>query len=243
MPSGATRPRVLVGDFLFSRAFQVMVEDGSLAVLAILSGASAVIAEGEVLQLTTANDTETSEQAYLEVIRAKTAALFAAACRVGAAVAERPKAEEDALEDLRPQSGHRVPARRRRARLCVATAADDGQGTSATISATARSRCPSCCRSCAGTRASASSGAARWRSSNRTTAISPARANSCANTMRSPTRSSARATTGASPRIRSAYSRTARKSARSSIWSISPSNARMTSGATPPRIAHVPLRS
>jgi octaprenyl-diphosphate synthase len=89
---------VLVGDFLFSRAFQVMVEDGSLAVLAILSNASAVIAEGEVLQLTTANDTETSEQAYLEVIRAKTAALFAAACRVGAAVAERPKAEEDALE-------------------------------------------------------------------------------------------------------------------------------------------------
>ncbi|MBL8830864.1 MAG: polyprenyl synthetase family protein [Rhodospirillales bacterium] len=89
---------VLVGDFLFSRAFQVMVEDGSLPVLAILSNASAVIAEGEVLQLTTANDTETSEQAYLEVIRAKTAALFAAACRVGAAVAERPKAEEDALE-------------------------------------------------------------------------------------------------------------------------------------------------
>ncbi|MBC8790915.1 MAG: farnesyltranstransferase [Tagaea sp. CACIAM 22H2] len=89
---------VLVGDFLFSRAFQVMVEDGSLAVLAILSNASAVIAEGEVLQLTTANDTETSEQAYLEVIRAKTAALFAAACRVGAAVADRPKAEEDALE-------------------------------------------------------------------------------------------------------------------------------------------------
>jgi octaprenyl-diphosphate synthase len=89
---------VLVGDFLFSRAFQVMVEDGSLPVLAILSNASAVIAEGEVLQLTTANDTETSEQAYLEVIRAKTAALFAAACRVGAAVADRPKAEEDALE-------------------------------------------------------------------------------------------------------------------------------------------------
>jgi len=89
---------VLVGDFLFSRAFQVMVEDGSLPVLAILSNASAVIAEGEVLQLTTANDTETSEQAYLEVIRAKTAALFSAACRVGAAVAERPKAEEDALE-------------------------------------------------------------------------------------------------------------------------------------------------
>jgi octaprenyl-diphosphate synthase len=89
---------VLVGDFLFSRAFQLMVEDGSLAVLGILSNASAVIAEGEVLQLMTANDTETTEHAYLEVIKAKTATLFAAACRVGAVVANRPKAEEDALD-------------------------------------------------------------------------------------------------------------------------------------------------
>ena len=89
---------VLVGDFLFSRAFQVMVEDGSLDVLRILSNASAVIAEGEVLQLTTANDTETTESAYLEVIRAKTATLFAAAARVGAIVAGRPRAEEEALE-------------------------------------------------------------------------------------------------------------------------------------------------
>lgn len=89
---------VLVGDFMFSRAFQVMVEDGSLDVLRILSNASAVIAEGEVLQLTTANDTETTESAYLEVIRAKTATLFAAAARVGAIVAGRPRAEEEALE-------------------------------------------------------------------------------------------------------------------------------------------------
>lgn len=89
---------VLVGDFLFSRSFQIMVEDGSLEVLRILSTASAVIAEGEVLQLVTQNDTATSEDAYLEVISAKTAALFAAACRVGAVVAERPKAEADALE-------------------------------------------------------------------------------------------------------------------------------------------------
>jgi len=89
---------VLVGDFLFSRAFQVMVEDGSLDVLRILANASAAIAEGEVLQLTTANDTETTESAYLEVIKAKTAVLFAAAARVGAVVAGRPKAEEDALE-------------------------------------------------------------------------------------------------------------------------------------------------
>lgn len=89
---------VLVGDFLFSRAFQVMVEDGSLDVLRILANASAMIAEGEVLQLTTANDTETTESAYLEVIKAKTAVLFAAAARVGAVVAGRPKAEEEALE-------------------------------------------------------------------------------------------------------------------------------------------------
>lgn len=92
------KPSVLVGDFLFSRAFELMVEDGSLAVLAILSRASSVIAEGEVLQLITANDTDTTEDAYLEVIRAKTAALFAAACRIGAVVAERPKGEEEALE-------------------------------------------------------------------------------------------------------------------------------------------------
>ena len=88
---------VLVGDFLFSRSFELMVEDGSLDVLRILSRASAVIAEGEVLQLTTSNDTGTSEQAYLEVIRSKTAELFAAACQIGAVVADRPSAEEDAL--------------------------------------------------------------------------------------------------------------------------------------------------
>lgn len=91
---------VLVGDFLFSRAFQIMVEDGSLEVLRILANASAVIAEGEVLQLTTANDTETTENAYLEVIRAKTATLFAAACRVGAVVADRPRVEADALDSF-----------------------------------------------------------------------------------------------------------------------------------------------
>ncbi len=88
---------VLVGDFLFSRAFQLMVEDGSLDVLRILSNASAVISQGEVMQLTTNNDSTTSEQAYLEVIRAKTAELFAAACRIGAVVAGRPLAEEEAL--------------------------------------------------------------------------------------------------------------------------------------------------
>ncbi|HYE01241.1 MAG TPA: polyprenyl synthetase family protein [Alphaproteobacteria bacterium] len=89
---------VLVGDFLFSRAFQLMVEDGSLEVLRILSNASAVIAEGEVLQLTTSNDTETTEEAYLQVIDGKTAALFAAACEVGAVIAGREPAAQAALE-------------------------------------------------------------------------------------------------------------------------------------------------
>ena len=81
---------VLVGDFLFSRAFQIMVEDGSLRVLDILSEASAVIAEGEVQQLANSNDLGITEQDCLSVISAKTAKLFAAACEVGAVVSERP---------------------------------------------------------------------------------------------------------------------------------------------------------
>jgi octaprenyl-diphosphate synthase len=89
---------VLVGDFLFSRSFELMVEDGSLKVLKILSNASAVIAEGEVHQLTAARRVETAEDRYLEIINAKTAALFAAACRIAAVVAERPESEEVALD-------------------------------------------------------------------------------------------------------------------------------------------------
>ena len=92
------KPSVLVGDFLFSRAFLLMVDDGSLEVLRILSTASAAIAEGEVLQLLTSNDTTTDEAAYLQVIGAKTAELFAAASRLGPVVADRPPAEADALE-------------------------------------------------------------------------------------------------------------------------------------------------
>jgi octaprenyl-diphosphate synthase len=89
---------VLVGDFLFARAFQLMVDDGSLEVLRILSAASATIAEGEVLQLITQNDLSTTEAQYLEVIEGKTAALFAAATRVGAVVADRPEADALALD-------------------------------------------------------------------------------------------------------------------------------------------------
>ena len=78
---------VLVGDFLFSRAFQLMVDDGSLDVLRILSDASAIIAQGEVMQLSTTNNLSTGMGEYLDVIRAKTAALFAAACEVGPVIA------------------------------------------------------------------------------------------------------------------------------------------------------------
>jgi octaprenyl-diphosphate synthase len=92
------KPAVLVGDFLFARSFELMVEDGSLRVLEILSRAAAVIAEGEVGQLVTANDTTTTEAAYLEIVEAKTAALFAAASRIGAVIGDRPPAEEEALE-------------------------------------------------------------------------------------------------------------------------------------------------
>jgi len=89
---------VLVGDFLFSRAFELMVEDGSLRVLRILSHASAVIAEGEVDQLTAQRRIETDEDHYLDIISAKTAALFAAACRVSPVVAEASEEAEHALE-------------------------------------------------------------------------------------------------------------------------------------------------
>ena len=89
---------VLVGDFLFSRAFELMVEDGSLKVLRILSHASAVIAEGEVDQLTAQRQIDTDEDHYLEIISAKTAALFAAACRVSPVVAEASEDAEHALE-------------------------------------------------------------------------------------------------------------------------------------------------
>lgn len=88
---------VLVGDYLFARSFQLMVETGSLRVLDILSNAAATIAEGEVLQLTAAQDLSTDEAIYLQVVRGKTAALFAAACEAGAVIAGAPEAEVQAL--------------------------------------------------------------------------------------------------------------------------------------------------
>jgi octaprenyl-diphosphate synthase len=90
---------VLVGDYLFSRSFQLMVETGSLRVLDILANASATIAEGEVLQLTAAQDLATTEEIYLQVVRGKTAALFSAATEVGGVIAGAPDAVVRALFD------------------------------------------------------------------------------------------------------------------------------------------------
>ncbi|MEM7724175.1 MAG: polyprenyl synthetase family protein [Pseudomonadota bacterium] len=88
---------VLVGDYLFARSFQLMVETGSLRVLNILSNAAAVIAEGEVLQLSTAMNLATTEDLYLQVIRGKTAALFEAACEVGGVISNQ---SEDIVQAL-----------------------------------------------------------------------------------------------------------------------------------------------
>lgn len=88
---------VLVGDFLLGQAFRMLVDVGSLSVLRILSNAAAVIAEGEVMQLAAAKNTATTEDEYLAIINAKTAALFSAAAEVGAAIAKRPAEEQAAL--------------------------------------------------------------------------------------------------------------------------------------------------
>lgn len=89
---------VLVGDYLLGQAFRIMVTTGSLAALKVLADAAAVIAEGEVMQLAAAHNTSTTEDAYLKVINAKTAALFSAAAEVGAIIAGRNYAEREALE-------------------------------------------------------------------------------------------------------------------------------------------------
>jgi octaprenyl-diphosphate synthase len=90
---------VLVGDYLFARSFQLMVETGSLRVLDILSNAAATIAEGEVLQLTASQNLATTEEIYLQVVRGKTAALFSAATQVGGVIAKAPEPHVQALFD------------------------------------------------------------------------------------------------------------------------------------------------
>lgn len=90
---------VLVGDYLFSRSFQLMVECGSLKILDVLANASAVIAEGEVLQLSAAQDLKTTREIYAKVVRGKTAALFSAATEVGGRIAEASEEQVQALYD------------------------------------------------------------------------------------------------------------------------------------------------
>ncbi|MGZ8363006.1 MAG: polyprenyl synthetase family protein [Caulobacteraceae bacterium] len=90
---------VLVGDFLFARAFELMVETGSMAALEILARASRVIAEGEVLQLTRAHDLNLDQATYLDIIAAKTAELFAAAAQSGAVASGADKTKSDALRE------------------------------------------------------------------------------------------------------------------------------------------------
>ncbi|MAI58871.1 MAG: farnesyltranstransferase [Rhodobacteraceae bacterium] len=89
---------ILVGDYLFSRAFQLMVETNSIRVLNILANASATISEGEVLQLTASRDIRTTEDTYLKVVRGKTAALFSAATEVGGVIAGAPQTHINALQ-------------------------------------------------------------------------------------------------------------------------------------------------
>jgi octaprenyl-diphosphate synthase len=91
---------VLVGDFLLGQAFRMMVDVGSLEALDVLSTAAAIIAEGEVMQLGTAKNTETTEDEYLDVIRAKTAALFSAAAEVGPIVAGAERAVRAAFHSF-----------------------------------------------------------------------------------------------------------------------------------------------
>ena len=91
-------PSVLVGDFLFARAFMLMVDAGSMKALKSLSQASSIIAEGEVRQLAVKGDIDATIGSYMEIIEAKTAALFASAAEVSAIVAERPAEEVEALD-------------------------------------------------------------------------------------------------------------------------------------------------
>ncbi|KIN73748.1 polyprenyl synthetase family protein [Sulfitobacter guttiformis] len=90
---------VLVGDYLFARSFQLMTEPGSMRVMKILSNAAATIAEGEVLQLTAAQNLATTEAVYFQVVRGKTAALFSAATEVGGVISDAPEDHVKALFD------------------------------------------------------------------------------------------------------------------------------------------------
>ena len=105
---------VLVGDFLYSRAFQMMTEIGIVRIMEVLANASNLIAEGEVLQLMNCNDPDTTEHRYLEVIRRKTAMLFEAGTRIAAILAGQSQPVEDGLAEYRPAAGRRLSAGGRR---------------------------------------------------------------------------------------------------------------------------------
>ena len=89
---------ILVGDYLFSRCFEIMVEDGSAEILKLLSSTSSTIAQGEVLQLEYKGEIDILEETYFNIINMKTAALFAAATKVGACIVNKNRKEKDALE-------------------------------------------------------------------------------------------------------------------------------------------------
>ena len=101
---------VLVGDFLYSRSFQLMVEVGQMRIMDVLADATNTIAEGEVLQLMNCNDPDTSEQQYMDVIYRKTAKLFEAGMLIGAILADQTRRIEDALSRVWSQSRLRLPA-------------------------------------------------------------------------------------------------------------------------------------
>jgi octaprenyl-diphosphate synthase len=196
---------VLVGDFLLGQAFKMMVEVASLGALEVLANAAAVIAEGEVMQLSAAKNTATTEDDYLAVIRSKTAALFAAACEVGPILAGGDKAAQAACRSYGMNLGI--------AFQLVDDVLDYGGGSArmlATISARARSRCRWCCRFAAARRRSAASGAAPSRRAMSATATWRWRLPSCAATERSRTRWSGRATTAPWHAMRLPSSRRAR---------------------------------
>ena len=196
---------VLVGDFLLGQAFRMMVEVGSLPALDILSAASCVIAEGEVMQLAASKDMTTTEEQYLAVIASKTAALFAAAAEVGGVVAGRSEAEQAALrvyghniglafqliDDALDYSGE--------AALLGKSVGDDfreGKITLPVVLRTAVARLPN-----------GSSGGVPCRMATFRKAIWPRRLRSCAATTPSATPSSARAFTAARRRRRLRFSR------------------------------------
>jgi octaprenyl-diphosphate synthase len=96
---------VLVGDFLFSKSFSLMVADGDLNVLKVLSGATTIIAEGEVLQLVCTSDLDITTERYIEVVKSKTAILLSAACQAGAILGKASAPQEDALRDFGMELG------------------------------------------------------------------------------------------------------------------------------------------